>query len=166
MWKKLIDQALKENGADVEQRLLLVWNRLGASELPTVFSYRTKELYGKYAIFKANEEWGANLILILSGIDDLMTEISLSKGLLSLLEKELKRHTVDRSTVVQILKNLLCTREIYLEMVLSHSVVKQIKSQLGKKRVTGNGILLAIACIKACRIASLSQISKMFLVMM
>eukprot|EP01022_Parablepharisma_sp_SALTPOND_P016968 TRINITY_DN2610_c0_g1_i1.p1 TRINITY_DN2610_c0_g1~~TRINITY_DN2610_c0_g1_i1.p1 ORF type:complete len:405 (+),score=34.46 TRINITY_DN2610_c0_g1_i1:294-1508(+) len=161
LWKKLSEESLKEHSTEVDKRLLYIWVRLRSENLPTVLAHRKSEIYKKFCLFKGRDELAATFIQILTQVDDEMIEVGISKGLLNILAADLKKKTVSRATVIGIIHNIMCSRPMYLKAVLDHPLIKLIKSQLIKRRVTCNGILLAIAVIKSCRIATKELVLKM-----
>jgi len=161
LWKKLIDEWLKNYPRDITRRIMFVLIRLNRNELLKAVSYRKTEIFEKYCIFEQHDDLAANLIEFISALDDTIIEKGIQKGLLDVLAADLKKKTINRSTLISIISNIMCTREIYLDSILEHPIMKLIRAQVIRQRITGNGLILASSIIRSCKIANNEQIFKL-----
>ena len=158
----MIDVAVRDNPLEIDTAIINIWLLIESEELEGIFAERKRELFTKYSLFKRNNGQLACILKKLLLMDDLMIELSISRGLLESLTLELRSPTIVHLVTTGIIDAIVSSRTIYLEAVLNHSTLwKAIKKILVKNRLSDIAPWLSSAILKSCLVATPKQIGFM-----
>eukprot|EP01022_Parablepharisma_sp_SALTPOND_P005848 TRINITY_DN123892_c1_g1_i1.p2 TRINITY_DN123892_c1_g1~~TRINITY_DN123892_c1_g1_i1.p2 ORF type:complete len:208 (-),score=25.68 TRINITY_DN123892_c1_g1_i1:112-735(-) len=132
---------------------------LYTEDLDFAFSGHKLELYPKYCHFQKGEFLSLVLLKKLTVMDDQMIELALTEGqLLNSIAIEIRKPSIDPFITMHMLENIMESRAIYLEMILTHPVWGIMKEALGEGEFRGVYQGIAKAVLAGCKVATAKQL--------